>query len=115
MDGGNTFGKVMVISSNIARALSPSISTYKNNVYAVWNDITFGNPEIFFTRSIDSGSTFNMPININNDTGVSGLPQTMPGDGGDIYLVWQDNIAGNSMIYFTKTILPSSNSSIHRP
>ena len=113
LDGGNTFDKVMVISSNVARALSPSISTYGNNAYAVWNDNTSGKPEIFFTRSIDSGSTFNMPININNDTGISDLAQITPDDDGELYLVWQDNIAGNSMIYFTKTNLPTgSNSSI---
>ena len=109
MDGGNTFSTVMVISSNVARALSPSISANGNGstfnlpininndtgvsdlaqissgngggfylvyVYVVWNDDTFGNPDIFFTRSIDSGSTFNLR---------------------------QDNIAGNSMIYLTKT------------
>ena len=92
-----------VISSNVARALSPSISANGNNVYAVWNDDTFGNPEIFFTRSIDSGSTFNLPININNDTGVSDLVQISSGNGGSFYLVWQDNIAGNGMIYLTKT------------
>jgi hypothetical protein len=84
MDGGNTFSTVMVISSNVARALSPSISANGNNVYAVWNDDTFGNPEIFFTRSIDSGSTFNLPININNDTGVSDLAQISSGNGGGL-------------------------------
>jgi hypothetical protein len=103
MDGGNTFSTVMVISSNVARALSLSISANGNNVYAVWNDDTFGNPEIFFTRSIDSGFTFNLPININKDTGVSDLAQISSGNGGGFYLVWQDNIAGNSMIYLTKT------------
>jgi S1-C subfamily serine protease len=118
MDGGSTFSKAMVISSNVARALSPSISTYENNIYAVWNDNTFGNPEVFFTLSIDSGLTFSMPININNDSGVSDLEQIAPGDGGDLYLVWQDNITGNNMIYFTKTKtnLPTgSNSSSGRP
>jgi hypothetical protein len=67
----------------------------------------FGNSEIFFTQSADNGSTFNMPININNDTGISDLAQIMtdPESSGNIYLVWQDNITGNSVIYFTKAII----------
>ena len=118
IDDGSTFSKAMVISSNVARALSPSISTYENNIYAVWNDNTFGNPEVFITQSVDSGSTFSMPININNDPGVSDLAQITSGHGGDLYLVWQDNIAGYNMIYFTKTKanLPTgSNSFSGRP
>ena len=71
LDQGNTFSKVSVISSNVARSISPSISTYGNNVYVVWSDNAFGNPEIFFTNSVDNGSTFNMPVNINEDTGIS--------------------------------------------
>ena len=40
-------------------------------VYVVWSDNIFGNSEIFFTNSVDNGSTFNMPVNINEDTGIS--------------------------------------------
>jgi hypothetical protein len=105
-DGGNTFSKVIVISSNVGRSISPSISTSGNNIYVVWSDNTFGNSEIVFTQSTDNGSTFDMPININNDTGISDLAQIMSapggGSGGDLYLVWQDNITGHSVIYFTK-------------
>jgi hypothetical protein len=35
LDQGNTFSKVSVISSNIARSISPSISTVGNNIYLV--------------------------------------------------------------------------------
>jgi hypothetical protein len=49
-----------------------------------------------------------MPTNINNDTGISDLAQitTDPVYGGsnNIYLVWQDNITGNIVIYFTKAV-----------
>jgi len=109
IDRGNTFSKVTVVSSNVARSTSPSVSSYGSNLYIVWSDNAFGNSEIFFTESTDNGSTFNMPININNDTGISDLAQitTDPDDGGssnNIYLVWQDNITGNIVIYFTKAV-----------
>ncbi|MBV9668206.1 MAG: hypothetical protein JO327_08765 [Nitrososphaeraceae archaeon] len=109
IDRGNTFSKVTVVSSNVARSTSPSVSSYGSNLYIVWSDNAFGNSEIFFTESTDNGSTFNMPININNDTGISDLAQitTDPDDGGssnNVYLVWQDNITGNIVIYFTKAV-----------
>ena len=107
-DRGNTFSKVTVVSNNVARSTSPSVSTYGSNIYVVWSDNGFGNSEIFYTQSTDNGSTFNMPININNDTGISDLAQitTDPDDDGsnNIYLVWQDNITGNIVIYFTKAV-----------
>ena len=106
LDQGHTFSKVSVISSNLERSISPSISTYGNNVYIVWSDNTFGNSEIFSTNSVDDGSTFNTPININDDSGISGVAQiTIAHEGGNLYLIWQDNATGNSVIYFTKAHL----------
>ena len=106
LDQGNTFSKVSVISSNVARSISASISTYGNNVYVVWSDNIFGNSEIFFTNSVDNGSTFNMPVNINEDTGISSDAQIISApQAGNLYVIWQDNTRGNAVIYFTKTQL----------
>ena len=47
-----------------------------------------------------------MPININEDAGTSGVAQIAIDPGtGNLYLIWQDNATGNSVIYFTKTHL----------
>ena len=75
-------------------------------MYVVWSDNTFGNPEIFFTKSLDDGSTFNEASNINEDPGFSGVAQiTIAPEVADLYLIWQDNATGNSVIYFTKARL----------
>jgi hypothetical protein len=112
LDLGHTFSKVSVISSNLARSISPSISTYGNNVYVVWNDNTFGNSKIFFTKSLDDGSTFNEASNINEDLGISGVAQiTIAPEVGNVYLIWQDNATGNSVIYFTKARLTALDAS----
>jgi len=89
-DQGHTFSKVSVISTNLARSISPSISTYGNNVYVVWSDDTFRNPEIFFTKSLDDGSAFNEASNINEDPAISGVAQiTVAPEVGNLYLIWQ--------------------------
>jgi hypothetical protein len=106
LDMGHTFSKASVISSNLARSLSPSISADGNNVYVVWSDNTFGNSEIFFTKSLDNGSTFSEAFNINEDSGISAIAQiTIAPEVGNLYIIWQDNAEGNSVIYFTKTRL----------
>ena len=106
LDMGHTFSKASVISSNLARSLSPSISAYGNNVYVVWSDNTFGNSEIFFTKSSDNGSTFSEAFNINEDSGISAIAQiSIAPEVGNLYFIWQDNATGNSVIYFTKTRL----------
>ena len=110
LDMGQTFSKTLVISSNLARSISPSISAYGNNVYVVWSDNTFGNPEIFFTKSLDNGSTFSEAFNINEDSGISAIAQiTIAPEVDNVYFIWQDNAAGNSVIYFTKTRLAGKN------
>ena len=104
LDMGHTFSKGSVISSNLVRSLSPSISADGNNVYVVWSDNTFGNSEIFFTKSLDNGSTFSEAFNINEDSGISAIAQiTIAPEVGNLYIIWQDNAEGNSVIYFTKT------------
>jgi S1-C subfamily serine protease len=112
LDRGLEFSKVSVLSSNLARSISPSILAYENSVYVVWSDNTFGNSEIFFTKSLDDGSTFNRAININEDPGISGVAQiSIAPEVGNLYLIWQDNAAGNSVIYFTKARLTALNTS----
>ncbi|MGB7956761.1 MAG: hypothetical protein WCF23_22540 [Candidatus Nitrosopolaris sp.] len=72
----------------------------------MWSDNTFGNSEIFFTNSMDNGSTFSMPVNINENAGTSGLAQIIfAPEAGNLYVIWQDNTTGNAVIYFTKTHL----------
>ena len=67
--------------------------------------------QIFFTKSLD-GSTFNRAININEDSGMSAVAQiTIAPEVGNLYLIWQDNAAGNSVIYFTKARLTALNTS----
>ena len=67
-DGGNSFGKILNISSNLGFSDSPSISAYNSNVYVVWDDNSSGNYEIYFANSTDGGNTFSRPINLSKNT-----------------------------------------------
>ena len=55
---------------------------------------------------METGSTFSEAFNINEDSGISAIAQiSIAPEVGNLYFIWQDNNAGNSVIYFTKTRL----------
>ncbi|MGH9988993.1 MAG: sialidase family protein, partial [Nitrososphaera sp.] len=70
-DGGITFGNTINLSNNGQESASPAIAALDNNVHIVWKDELppfdpFGNAEIFYRRSTDSGITFGNTVNLSN-------------------------------------------------
>ncbi len=72
--------------------LSPMASS-GNNLYIVWPDNKTGNWELFFTRSMDGGNTFETPINISNNTSFS-ANATIISDEDHVSITWWDNKTG---------------------
>ncbi|HKG89216.1 MAG TPA: hypothetical protein VKA95_12895, partial [Nitrososphaeraceae archaeon] len=52
LDSGNTFGDTVNLSKNHDISECPSLTIYGGKVYVVWEDLSPGNHEILFTRSI---------------------------------------------------------------
>ena len=61
-----------------------------NNLYIVWPDNKTGNWELFFTRSTDGGNTFDVPINISNNTSFS-ANATIISHENHVSITWWDN------------------------
>ena len=72
--------------------LSPMASS-GNNLYIVWPDNKTGNWELFFTRSIDGGHIFEVPINISNNTSFS-ANATIIAHENHVSITWWDNKTG---------------------
>jgi hypothetical protein len=51
-DGGNTFGDTVNLSKNHDISECPSLTIYGGKIYIAWEDLSPGNHEILFTRSI---------------------------------------------------------------
>src|SRR5215203_443951 len=51
-DGGNTFGDTSNLSKNHDISECPSLTIYGGKIYIAWEDLSPGNHEILFTRSI---------------------------------------------------------------
>ena len=101
------FGDNINISKDNSTSEFPQIATSGNNVYVVWEDDTNGNKEIYFTSSLDGGSTFGSIKNLSETNGTSQFPQIAT-SGNNVYVVWEedeDGTNGNKEIY----LRPSSN------
>jgi len=91
------FSGIKNLSNNIGVSDFPQLSISDENVFAVWKDTSFGNGDILFSRSHDSGENFEN-TNLSNNIGVSNSPQVASADD-RVYVVWSDNVPGNDDIF----------------
>ncbi|UCC11469.1 MAG: exo-alpha-sialidase [candidate division WOR-3 bacterium] len=82
-------------STNNARC----IAAYGSVVHVVWHDYRFGGPQIFYKRSIDWGNTWHGDDRLTSSSGFPVDPSIAVW-GYTVHVVWQDNYAGNSEIYY---------------
>jgi hypothetical protein len=71
-----------------------SSANTSGNLYIVWNDYQFGNPDILLTMSEDGGSSWSEPIRVNDDSENSTADQFFPwidvSPKGDIHVIFYD-------------------------
>ena len=100
-DNGQTFEPPIDLSSNTGTSEGPQMIVSGNNVYVVWMDTSNGGDlDIFFRVSNDNGQTFEPPIDLSSNTGLSRFPQMIV-SGNNVYVVWQDTSnGGDDDIFF---------------
>jgi hypothetical protein len=109
-DGGETFGEILNLSNNDGDSIDPKVATSSDGqfVHVTWQDDTPGNDEIFYSRSTDSGETFNggspvgTPTNLSNTRRASNDHQLVT-EGDNVYVVWVDFTTRNSDIFFRES------------
>jgi hypothetical protein len=96
IDGGVSFKDVLNLSNTTGRSANPELIISGTNIYVTWlEDLNnSGNWEIFFKASNDNGTTFNKPINISDNKGLSEDPE-IAADEKNIILTWWDNSTSN--------------------
>ena len=87
-DGGATWlpGAVRVDGSR-SSSRSPSMAAAGDNVYVAWTDDRNGNPDVYFSRSTDSGSSYGQEIELENASAASTAPE-LAADDDDVHVVW---------------------------
>jgi hypothetical protein len=95
-DGGASFKDILNLSNTTGRSANPELIISGANIYVTWLEDfnNTGNWEIYFKASNDNGTTFNKPINISNNTGLSEDPE-IAADEENVILAWWDNSTSN--------------------
>ena len=70
-DGGISWGTDTRLSINFANSYTPSVSVSGLVVHLVWVDDRDGNPEIYYKRSTEGGSSWGADTRLTNDPAVS--------------------------------------------
>jgi hypothetical protein len=99
-DNGATFGDTIVLHSDSVMAVRDSgIAASGNNVYVVYN--TGGSAgDVFFTRSINNGVSFEPPIQMGNIWGEASFPRVVVSDS-NVYVVWSERTTPENLdVYF---------------
>ncbi len=82
----------------------PRIAAYAGSVHVVWFEYpNFTDPEVFYSRSSDNGTSWSPPRNISNN---SGRPDTFPfvaADASGVYILWSsDSVNGD--LFFKRSL-----------
>jgi hypothetical protein len=103
---GTTFLGIYNVSVNKTGSSSPpQIAVYDNNVYVVWQGVNAKNSDVYFKYiRLGEQMRFGNTINLSHGNGFSTNPQ-IAASLQDIYVMWSNNIPGNSDIYFRRVKL----------
>src|SRR5205814_6927339 len=104
-DGGMTFSAPTNLSATMNTALFsvPQIAVdTAGNINVVWESDT-GNLAVWFSGSSDGGNTFSAPKMVSTNPSGSMGPQIAVDKSGNINVVWEDNIAGDSHMVFSRS------------
>lgn len=88
-DGGNSFGDTTNLSDNDGNSeiRDGLVASGDDDVYAVWQDETEGNLEVFFRASHDGGEEFGDTMNLSESGGQSFIP-LMTAFEEAVYVAW---------------------------
>jgi hypothetical protein len=108
LDGQN-FTTVRNVTRTAGDSADPRLDVSGSNVYLIWEETTnTGNGQIRFSKSSDSGATFNNSRSLSNATGDSTGPNVAVA-GNNVYVVWEQvntnstSGATNSEVMFAKS------------
>lgn len=104
-DGGATWRPFVDMTHNSGRSEESEIAVGSDGtVYLVWADMTPGNFDIFFVRSVDGGVTWSAIKNISHNSAGSSWPCIAVNGSGHINVAWNDYTTGVRRVFFSRSV-----------
>jgi hypothetical protein len=100
-NGGLSWEADKRLTNNISAQFYPTITAAGTAVHVFWQDIRDGNNEIYYSHSIDTGSTWTTDARLTNEPLNSRKPAAVVCSSG-LHLVWYDDRDGNNEIYYKR-------------
>ena len=89
--------------TGLAWSFNPRVAARGDTVHVVWLDRRDGQPDVYYTRSADAGSTW-PAADVRLDTDAAGAAEStharMVASGSSVYVAWTDKRDGGSDVYF---------------
>ncbi len=99
IDGGANWGNDTRLTFDPALSGPPSLSASGSNLHVFWTEYRDGNPEIYYKRSTDDGTSWGADTRLTFDPALSYSPSG-EAYGSSVYVVWYDFRDGQEEIYF---------------
>jgi hypothetical protein len=90
------------LDTDVDDSWSPSICCSDSFVHVTWLDWRDGNEEVYYDRSSDYGTGWDVESRITTDAASSGFPSICCIDS-FVHIVWQDGMDGNNEIYYNRS------------
>lgn len=90
--GGASFGPVLNLSRSPGDSHNPLIDSFETSLSVIWEESLPGNSDIFFTRSLDGGATFDVLRNVSETATPSSQP-SLSTSGEVVRIAWREDVA----------------------
>ncbi len=78
----------------------PCVCSSGGIIHVVWHDTRNGNKEIFYTRSLDGGHSWETPIRLSTNDGYPSRFPAVAAEGERVFVVWMDERYGEPEVYY---------------
>jgi len=101
-DTGHTWGSEQRLTVDPAVSWFPSVAVSDTIVHVLWHDQRDGYIDVFYTRSVDGGASWQGEINLTANSANSNIPCLAAADS-MVHIAWYDNRDGNYEIYYKRS------------
>ncbi len=99
---GVNWGADTRLTDNIGSSIQGNIAVSGQFVHLVWRDSHHGNPEIYYKRSTDGGTSWEAEVRISNDPDGSRYPMVAV-SGQTVHIIFDDERHGGTEVYYRRS------------
>ncbi len=99
LDGGLSWGTDTRLTNAVNTSYRPSVCTDGQNVHISWIDYRDGNNEVYYIKSSNNGTDWELELRLTNNSAYS-WRSSIALAGPVVHVIWEDTRDGNYEIYY---------------